>query len=70
MARIFLSDKIMVTEDGGIAVSLVNKSGATSVKGTLVYPSGGNDAAFDLTPVDSVDTFGIVYGDDAGGAGS
>ena len=56
----------MVTEDGGIAVSLINKTGATSVKGALAQVDDAVDSAFDLVPVDNPDCFGIVYGDDAG----
>ena len=57
---------MMVTEDGGLAVSLVNKTGTTSVKGTLVHADANVDAAFILTPVNDVDAFGVVYGNDAG----
>ena len=56
----------MVTEDGGLAVSLINKTGAISVKGNVVEPDGAVNAAFSLCAVDSVDPIGVVYGDDAG----
>jgi len=64
--RLFLNDKVMITDDGGIAISLLNKTGATSVKGKVAEPADGNDAAFSLCAVDSVDPIGIIYGDNAG----
>ena len=64
--RLFLNSKMMITELGGLAISLINKTGTTSVKGMLVEPDGGVDSAFDIVPVDGVDCIGVVYGDDEG----
>ena len=64
--RLFLNSKVMVTEDGGLAVKLINKTGNTSIKGTIVEPDDGVDEAFDLVDVGRADPIGIVYGDDAG----
>lgn len=63
--RLFIGN-MMVTEDGGLAISLINKTGVTSVKGKIVVAAGGVDAAFTLCAVGGIDPIGIIYGDDAG----
>lgn len=63
--RLFLGN-MMVTELGGLAIKLTNKTGATSVKGTLVDAHTSVASAFALVGVGGVDPCGIVYGDDAG----
>lgn len=54
---------IYFTPDGGMAVSLINKTGTTSVKGTVVEADSGTNFAFNLSDVGSADPIGIVYGD-------
>lgn len=56
-------DKVRLTPEGGIAVKLVNKTGSTTVKGSVVSPTS-TASAFTLSPVDSASPIGIVY--DAG----
>lgn len=53
-----------LTPDGGYYVWLVNKTGANSVKGTLVVASTITDSAFALAGVGADDCLGVVY--DAG----
>jgi hypothetical protein len=55
--------KIMLTPEGGLAVQVVNNTGASSVKGTIVEASKSVDNAVALAAVDDVDPFGIVYSD-------
>ena len=58
------NDNIKLTEDGGIAVKLVNKTGAASIKGTIAHVDAGVDQGFDLISDDAPDQIGVVY--DAG----
>lgn len=53
--------KAKFTAEGGFAVKLVNKTGAESVKGTIVSLSTGTDNAFALSAVDSSGCVGVVY---------
>ena len=46
---------------GGIMVKLTNKTGANSVKGTVVYASTTTDNAFGVNPIDGDMPFGVVY---------
>lgn len=57
------SDAVRFTADGGLAVQMVNKTGAPSVKGTVVsvYTATAVDNAFQLAPVDALDPIGVVY---------
>ncbi len=49
------------TVEGGIAIRLTNKTGAASVRGTIVVASTGTDNAFSAAGVDSDMPIGIVY---------
>ncbi len=53
--------KIMFTAEGGLAVKLTNKTGAPSVKGTIVDASATVNNAFALCVKDVPDVFGAVY---------
>lgn len=53
----------MTTDLGGYAIKLINKTGANSVKGTLVSADTGVDDACRLTPLDGLDTIGIMWSD-------
>lgn len=61
-----VSDKVMLTPEGGIAIKLTNKTGANSVKGTLVeaYDTTAIDNAFKLTSANDYDPIGVVYEND------
>ena len=52
-----------LTLEGGIALRLTNKTGAASVKGTIVEAHGTVDNAFRVCDANSVEAFGIVYED-------
>lgn len=57
-----MADAIQVhTVDGGLAIKLINKTGAPSVKGTVVIASTTTDGAFELAPSSSQYPIGIVY---------
>ena len=52
---------VKMTPEGGLAVRLTNKTGAASIKGTIVGIKSGTDNAFDLTAIDAAYNFGVVY---------
>jgi len=52
----------LITPEGGFAVKLTNKTGAASVKGSLVHADETTDLAFSLQTVE-FDTIGAVYED-------
>lgn len=49
------------TKEGGLAVYLINKTGAPSVKGTVVTAFGSVDESFDVALVSDAQPIGIVY---------
>jgi hypothetical protein len=51
---------IYITPEGGLARQLTNKTGAATVKGTLVFPSSTVDNAFE-TSTAQYDGIGFVY---------
>lgn len=51
----------MITEDGGFAIRLINKTGSATVKGTLVVAATGSSNAFSTAPANSELVLGIVY---------
>lgn len=55
-----LSDSCRFTDEGGIAIRVVNGTGSDSVKGSLVSASSSVDNEFILQS-NEYDTFGIVY---------
>lgn len=58
---ISVARKVALTPEGGLAVKLTNKTGAASVKGTIVSVSTGTDNAFALSAVDASGCVGVVY---------
>lgn len=54
------SSLIKFTSEGGLAIKLLNKTGAPSVKGTVVSASTGTDEAF-MAQADEVSAIGVVY---------
>lgn len=57
------SSNIRVTPEGGLAIILTNKTGAASVKGTLVQPSNTTANAVKLAAVGEADISGVMYED-------
>jgi hypothetical protein len=55
--------KIAVTDDGGLAVKLVNKTGAASIKGYCVT-AGSADNSVILVPVNDPDCIGVFLESD------
>jgi len=55
------SPKVTLTPEGGIAIRLTNKTGAASVKGTVVFASSSTDNAFNINPTSGDMPFGVVY---------
>ena len=53
-------DKVGITEEGGFFVSLINKTGVNSVKGSVVRISATQNA-FELNPTSGTLWFGVVY---------
>ena len=54
--------KFKITPEGGYAVRLINKTGTTTIKGSLVDLAGGTiDESFTLTEADDFDCGGVVY---------
>jgi hypothetical protein len=59
---IFVWDNVALTELGGLAVKLTNKTGSNSIKGTVVKASTTDDLAF-AAQAAQYESFGIVYED-------
>jgi len=55
------SGDMVLTAEGGVAVKMTNKTGADTVKGTVVEASDSVDRAFDICPADELDPIGVVY---------
>lgn len=53
----------VLTPEGGIAIYLKNKTGAPSVKGTLVNTESSEDYSIDIAGADEPDIIGAVYED-------
>jgi hypothetical protein len=60
VADLIFNDRFMVTDAGGLAVRLINKTGSPSVKGTLVK-AGTVDGSFIITATDEAMPCGVVY---------
>lgn len=54
------SANVKMTAEGGVAIRLLNKTGAASVKGTAVSASTATDNAF-IAQANMFDTIGFVY---------
>jgi hypothetical protein len=50
-----------ITAEGGIAIRLINATGAPSVKGTIVMASSTVPLAFDVCPANGFQPIGAVY---------
>lgn len=53
----------LITSDGGLAIQYINKTGANSVKGSLLEMSTGTNQAVDLISADGIDPTGVMYSD-------
>jgi hypothetical protein len=53
--------KAFFTDEGGLAVAILNGSGAASVKGKIVEADSSVDNSIELAGVDDVDPCGIMY---------
>jgi hypothetical protein len=60
MADLVFNDRFMITDAGGHAIKLINKTGSASVKGTLVK-AGTVDGSFIITAADEAMPIGVVY---------
>ena len=56
-----MNENVKFTQEGGLAVLLTNKTGAASVKGTVVEPSSTTDKAVAKIVKDEPDPLGVVY---------
>lgn len=61
--QVFGNNKIGISELGGIAKKMINKTGVASVKGTVVETSTTTDDAFQIADADGNHQFGVVYDD-------
>lgn len=52
---------VRLTQEGGLAVKLLNKSGAASVRGYVVEANDNTNRAVSLTQVDMPDAIGVFY---------
>lgn len=52
-----------ISSDGGYYVTLINKTGSNSVKGTIVIASTTIDNAVDIAPINSDSPIGIILED-------
>lgn len=50
-----------LTDEGGLAISMLNKTGGDSVKGYIVEPSDTDDNGVKYTTNNDVDPVGVVY---------
>lgn len=57
------SEFIKFTPEGGLAVKVINDTGAASVKGMIVKASNTIDNAVSIIPIDNPDPIGIIYDD-------
>ena len=53
-----------VTPEGGRGRKLTNKTGAASVRGTIVVLSDASDMAVEVAPAGSESPFGVIYDND------
>jgi hypothetical protein len=55
------SQRVLFTPEGGIAISLINDTGATSIKGYIVKASTSIDEGAEYSPGGNPGPIGIVY---------
>lgn len=59
----FLNGDFGITPEGGLYITLVNKTGAASEKGTIVVASTSSDNSVDIAPAESHLPIGVIYED-------
>ena len=59
--KLSIAEKTGINKIGGVMVKLTNKTGASSVKGTVVYVNPSVDNAFGVNPIDGDMPFGVVF---------
>lgn len=57
------SSTVMFTPEKGLAMQLINDTGAASIKGTVVEASSSTDLAFKVAALGAIDPIGVVYED-------
>lgn len=62
-AFVYLNDNAAITPLGGFAVRMLNKTGAASIKGTVLEQASSDDNAVALCSTDCLDPIGIMYSD-------
>lgn len=60
---ISMSENVQMTAEGGLAVKMINKTGAASIKGYICEPSDTTDNGVKYTDNDDIDPVGIMYSD-------
>jgi len=55
------SENLMFTQEGGLAIRMINKTGAASIKGSVVELEGTTDKGVELSGIGSPDPIGIIY---------
>ena len=63
MEKIGPGKRSVLTPEGGIGVYFINKTGAASVKGTLVNTEASEDFAVNTVSADEPDIVGVIYED-------
>ncbi len=61
--QVFGNNKVGISELAGVALKHINKTGAASVKGTIVEADGTTDDAFDVCDANGNHPIGVVYED-------
>ena len=51
----------VLTPEGGIAIWMINGTGATSIKGTIVGTSPSVDNGVEISPANVADMIGVIY---------
>ena len=59
--HVVMSQKVMLTPEGGIAVKMINKTGADTVKGMVVTTSRSADMGVQLITINVPDPIGVFY---------
>lgn len=55
------SEFLKFTPEGGLAIKVINDTGAASIKGMIVHASLSVDNAVSIIPIDNPDPCGIIY---------
>lgn len=56
-----MSENVVMTAEGGLAIKAINKTGAPSIKGYICEPSDTTDNGIKYTDNDDFDPIGIMY---------